>query len=139
MKALATLIRLHGHQLDGKRQALAAAEERLAKAQADLVHLDEEMATELQQARDVYESTYTYGAYLAEARLRRAVIEACIKMLQDEARKAHDEVAEAFAELKKYEITQENRDRQAQEEANRREQDSLDEMGLAMFRRKNNE
>ncbi|MBU2090142.1 MAG: flagellar FliJ family protein, partial [Alphaproteobacteria bacterium] len=88
---------------------------------------------------DVYESTYTYGAYLAEARLRRAVIEACIKMLQDEARKAHDEVAEAFAELKKYEITQENRDRQAQEEANRREQDSLDEMGLAMFRRKNTE
>ena len=103
MKALSTLIRLHNHQLDDKRRALAEAERRLANAKAQRTALDEELVAEKRHAAE------------------------------------GDAVAEAFAELKKYEITKANRERREQEEANRIEQNLLDEMGLAMHRRNSGE
>lgn len=136
MKALATLIRLHTHQLDEKRRALAQAQDRLEHARDDLRRLEEEVVAEKRQATEVYESGLTYGAYVQAAKQRRLLIEARIAQLEQEALAALERVTEAFAELKKYEITKANREKQALEEANRVEQALLDEMGLAMHRRK---
>jgi len=139
MKALATLIRLHNHQLDDKRRALAEAERRLGNAKAQRAALDEEMVSEKATAAEGGEGAYTYGAYLQAAKRRREAIDAGIAVLQQQADAARDAVAEAFAELKKYEITKASRDRRAQEEANRVEQNLLDEMGLSMHRRNRDE
>lgn len=139
MKALATLIRLHTHQLDEKRRALAEAERRLDNARAQRAALDEEMVAEKATAAQGGEGAYTYGAYLQAARRRREAIDAGIAVLEKAAGEARDAVAEAFAELKKYEITKANRERRALEEANRREQELLDEMGLSMHRRNSGE
>jgi flagellar biosynthesis chaperone FliJ len=49
---------------------------------------------------------------------------------------ARDELAEAFRQHKTYEITQANRDRRAQEEADRQEQIVLDDVGQEIHRRK---
>ena len=139
MKALSTLIRLHTHQLDEKRRALAEAERRLDNARAQRAALDEEMVAEKATAAQGGEGAYTYGAYLQAARRRREAIDAGIAVLEKAAGEARDAVAEAFAELKKYEITKANRERRALEEANRREQELLDEMGLSMHRRNSGE
>jgi flagellar protein FliJ len=139
MKALSTLIRLHTHQLDEKRRALAEAERRLDNARAQRAALDEEMMAEKATAAQGGEGAYTYGAYLQAARRRREAIDAGIAVLEKAAGEARDAVAEAFAELKKYEITKANRERRALEEANRREQELLDEMGLSMHRRNSGE
>lgn len=139
MKALSTLIRLHTHQLDDKRRALAEAERRLDNARAQRAALDEEMVAEKATAAQGGEGAYTYGAYLQAARRRREAIDAGIAVLEKAAGEARDAVAEAFAELKKYEITKANRERRALEEANRREQELLDEMGLSMHRRNSGE
>ncbi|RKQ73836.1 flagellar export protein FliJ [Oceanibaculum indicum] len=139
MKALSTLIRLHTHQLDDKRRALAEAERRLDNARAQRAALDEEMVAEKATAAKGGEGAYTYGAYLQAAKRRREAIDAGIAVLEKAAGEARDAVAEAFAELKKYEITKANRERREMEEANRREQELLDEMGLAMHRRNNGE
>jgi hypothetical protein len=49
---------------------------------------------------------------------------------------ARHAVSAAFQELKKYEVTQANRDRMAAERAARLEQANLDEIGLTIHRRK---
>lgn len=139
MKALSTLIRLHNHQLDEKRRALAEAERRLANARAQRTALDAEMLAEKATAAKGGEGAYTYGAYLQAAKRRREAIDAGIAVLEKAAGEARDAVAEAFAELKKYEITKASRERRAQEEANRIEQNLLDEMGLAIHRRNSGE
>ncbi|MDM7946791.1 MAG: flagellar FliJ family protein [Oceanibaculum nanhaiense] len=139
MKALITLIRLHNHQLDDKRRALAEAERRLANAKAQRAALDEELVAEKRHAAEGGEGVYTYGAYLQAAKRRREAIDAGIVVLEKAAAEARDAVAEAFAELKKYEITKANRERRELEEANRIEQNMLDEMGLAMHRRNSGE
>ena len=138
MKALSTLIRLHNHQLDDKRRALAEAERRLANAKAQRTALDEELVAEKRHAAEGG-GGYTYGAYLQAAKRRREAIDAGIVVLEKAAGEARDAVAEAFAELKKYEITKANRERREQEEANRIEQNLLDEMGLSMHRRNSGE
>lgn len=135
MKALTTLIRLHTHQLDDKRRALAEAERRLGNAKAQRAALDEELVAEKSHAAEGGEGAYTYGAYLQAAKRRREAMDAGIAVLEKAAGEAREAVAEAFAELKKYEITKASRERRAQEEASRTEQNLLDEMGLAMHRR----
>ena len=54
------------------------------------------------------------------------------------AEMAREEVTLAYQELKKFEVAQSNRKRRAREEANRREQIVLDEIGIEGFRRRSN-
>lgn len=59
-----------------------------------------------------------------------------LEMVRAEIVRAREELAEAYNELKTFEITQRERDRRAQEERDKKEQAFLDEVGLNIHRRK---
>ena len=73
---------------------------------------------------------YAYGAYGRVVIIRREDLEKALTELLPQIEKAREELAETFAELKKFEITKASRDRAEEVDANRREQTLLDELGI---------
>ncbi|MBM3599008.1 MAG: hypothetical protein FJX35_12380 [Alphaproteobacteria bacterium] len=136
MKGLSTLIRYHGQLLDEKRRALAELQGLADRLRQQLVDLGEEMKREQAVAGTSVESSMTYHNYAVVLIERRENLEKMIADVDQQIVAATNEVADAFQELKKYEIAKANRDKRAEEEANRREQTEFDEMGLSIYRRR---
>lgn len=136
MRGLATLIRLHNQQLDDKRRVLADLQALNDRLHQSLVDLGEEMKREQAVAALSVETGMTYAGYAKSLIERRETIEQSIRECDQQIAAAAAEVQEAFGELKKFEIAKANRDRRAEEAANRAEQAGFDEMGLSMYRRR---
>jgi flagellar export protein FliJ len=136
-KSLNTLIRLSKWNVDEKRRVLVALQTRedeiietIRQAEAQLVH-EQRVA-----AADSTGVGFLYGAYAGAWLNRREQMLTMLESVRAEIVTAHDDLALAFNELKTYEITQRERDRRAKEEADKKEQALMDEIGLNLFRRK---
>ena len=139
MADLSVLIRLQEHELDEKRRALAELYRALAeleRRQRDLERAFELEKEAVAKANDVH---FTFAQY-AESVLRQkedmARAEAELGKHIDRAKQS---MLETFSELKKYEMTQERRERLEAEERRLRENQTLDEIGLEGYRRRNGE
>lgn len=136
-KGLKTLIRLSKFTVDEKRRTLTALQTREEQIIAE-IHKEEERLKEEQRlaAEDATGVGFVYGAYHRAWMKRREVMHQALSLVRQEIEKARDELAEAYRELKTYEITQANREKREREEADRKEQAFLDEVGLNLYRRK---
>jgi flagellar export protein FliJ len=81
------------------------------------------------------EAHFGFGAYAAEAVERRRRLEQSLAEAEGQMQAAADEVADAFRELKKFDVVKSREVRLAEERTRRREQSDLDEIGISMFRR----
>ncbi len=135
MKSLLTLIRLRQQQLDEKRLVLTRLETEAASIKSLIENLEAEVACETEAARGDAASVYGYGNYLANARARRAGLEARLAEVGDMIAVAADEVADAFREMKRFELAQTFAEQRAAAETARREQAILDDVGLTGYRR----
>lgn len=136
-KDLKNLIRLHEWQVDEKRRKVGALLSLVADLELQARRLEEELVTEQAAAAAApAEAGFFYGRYAETVIERRQRIAYSIAKAEEEITAAQDELREAYRELKKYEIAQENRTkREAYEEA-RKEQAFLDDIGLQSFRQK---
>ena len=137
MKGLRTLIRLHKQDLDELRREMAALEGRRAALIDRRKMLDRELAEEQRFVAETPNMAFAYGAYAQRVIAERADIAERKQALEDDIAALGERVAEAYAELKKYEIAMSQRLRRQRAEAARREQRDLDELGLDMQRRRN--
>ncbi|MFC7333244.1 flagellar FliJ family protein [Rhodocista pekingensis] len=135
MKDLSTLIRLHKLEVDERRRALAerqAVEERLCGERA---RLEEELAREQKVAAGSLQAAATYGDFARHVIHRRERLDDAIARARAEVARAEESVAEAFQELKRYELAQEERQRQRQEALRRADTQRLDEIASIRFQR----
>jgi flagellar FliJ protein len=136
-KGLKTLIRLSKWNVDEKQRILVALQGREDEILSWIKQSEEQLKEEQRLAAE--DSTgigFAYG-YFAKAWLgRREQLFAMLEMVRAEIVRARDELAEAFNELKTYEITQRERERRAQAERDKKEQAFLDASGLTIPRRK---
>jgi flagellar export protein FliJ len=135
MKGLEGLIRLHRWRLDEKRQVLAELERLAARLRQELLDLEREVVDEQKIAAESPQAMVTYGQYAAAVIARRARLNQSLAEIEGRMRAALDAVAQAFRELKKYELVKARRDRTAEEKEKRRQQAVLDELGLTLYRR----
>jgi flagellar export protein FliJ len=135
MNGLDGLIRLNKWKLDEKRLALAELERLAARLRDQLTMLEREMAAEQKVAAGSVEAGIAYGHYAKGVIVRRATIKQSLAEVEGQIRLALDDVAEAFRDLKKFDIVKARRDRDAAEKAKRLQQSQLDEMGLQLHRR----
>lgn len=136
MADLAPLIRLHKHELDQKRQALAALYGDLAlleQSRRDLESAFEKEKQAIDRDGDIH---FTFASYAENVRKRREEIESLERALEKKIEEAKESLMETFSELKKYEMTQAERERLEAEERRIREGKIMDEIGLEGFRRK---
>jgi flagellar protein FliJ len=135
MRAMNGMIRLHRWQLDEKRRNLGDLERMKEQFERQVGLLDAEIAAE-QIAASNDEGRFAYGAYAQTAVQRRATLTRSIADLTTQILTARENVADAFQEVKKYEILSEQRERRARESTTRRDQSLQDEMALQGYRRR---
>jgi len=136
-KGMKTLIRLSKWNVDEKQRVLVALQGREDEILSWIKQSEERLKEEQRVAtEDATGVGFSYGAFAKAWLARRQQLLAMLDMVRAEIVKAREELAEAFNELKTYEITQRERERRAQAERDRKEQAFLDEIGLNIHRRR---
>ncbi|MCW9034369.1 MAG: flagellar export protein FliJ [Rhodospirillales bacterium] len=137
-KSLKNLIRLHEWQLDERRRELAVEQKELDQLEGVLRALLAEVAREQEIVHKTDDLTIiaAFGPFSQKAKLQRETLEATIVIKEKQVEEARENLAEAFKELKTYEISQANRDKKEALELARKDQETLDEIGLNAHRMK---
>ena len=133
---LHTLIRLHKWRLDEKRRALAELQALADKLAQDTARLEREILAEQEIARTSPEASFGYGNFAKQAIERRRRLAQSVAQVEHQIAEATEEMAEAFQELKRYELAQEGRDRRDEAKRKTRENAALDEVALSGFTRR---
>jgi len=133
MKRLDSLIRVRQWQLDESRRHVAELEASIERTNERIRALDGNIEAEGRLADQAGPGS-GFASYAAGVRERRRKLIATIETLGAELAQARETVAEAFQELKKFELVQESRRVRERAVAARREQFSLDEIAAARHR-----
>lgn len=138
-KGLKTLIRLSKFNVDEKRRTLTALQTREDQVIAEIRAAEEQLVREQHAASENQAFAFAFPAFYRAWAQQRQALEQALMAVRQQIEVARDELAEAFREQKTYEVTQANREKREREEADRKEQIFLDEIGLNMHRRKGEE
>ena len=138
MADLDPLIRYRKHGVDEKQRVLAELYRQSEELAQNRKAIEDEIAAEtaLAEGMATAESSAYLGRYLEGARKKIAAIDANIRKLETKIAIAQEDMRNAFAEMKKIEITQRNREEREQAEADRKEAQELDEIAIEGYRRR---
>jgi len=136
-KDLHSLIRYQGWQVDEKRRALGELL-RIVKSLENRMHqLHEDLKSEQAAAAASPEvAGVIYGSFAQSFITERENLLDSIGKAEQKVAIAREELREAYQEQKKFEMTQEARDKKEEEERNLLEQKELDEIGAEVHRQK---
>lgn len=135
MTGLTNLVRLHRWILDEKRQTLVDLLQLVERFKGELGVLEQSLDAERTEASRTLDGALAFQTYIAPALDRRGKLRQTIANLDSEIELARDEVGAAFQELKKYETAQEIQERHHDTERRRRDQVTLDDLGVSLYRR----
>ncbi len=136
MSSLHSVIRVHRWQLDEKRRALADLESLAERLSLELRRLDEEVDREREVVGQGSASGTDFANYMKAVHMRREHLTESREQVERQIAAASKEIAESYRDLKKYEIAQSDRDRNAQLRRNRRETAILDEIAITGHNRR---
>jgi flagellar protein FliJ len=139
MADLSVLIRLQKHELDQKRQALAALNAALAEIEQKQRELERDYEREKQSLKKTNDVHFTFAQYTESVKKKRAELSRAKAELEKKVEEAKLSLLDTFGELKKFEMTQDERERLEEEERLFRENQELDAIGLEGFRRRDDE
>jgi len=135
VSTLDSLIRLHRWQVDERRRQVAELEALSARLRGELVRLADERAREQSAAGASFLAQHVYPGYIRRALERQKTLERSLAEAEAQILQARDALAEAFQELKRYEIAAANRERLRMNAAARRERLETDAIAIENFRR----
>ena len=136
MSALDSLIRLHRWQLDERKRDLATLEDLAASLVEERRKLDAEDERERTVASASPEAAFGYAGFARGLIDRRRKLEQSQAETAERIVRAREALAEAFQEVKRYEIAAANRAKQQEQRQSKRQQQTLDNLGIEGFRRK---
>lgn len=137
MRGLETLIRVKRWEIDAQRRRVAEAEGLVAQRQDEAARFEIAVVREQQQARLDAVGAYGYAAGYAHAVIaKRGELSQALAAAEAWATEQRAALAEAYAELKRFELVQEARDKRERLELERRETIELDELGIELHRRR---
>ena len=136
-RTLSNIIRVHEWQVDEKRRKLGDLMRLLDNFEAEARKLEADLITEQQiAATNPSEAGFGYGGYAQSVIQRRERLQQSMVKAEEEIATAREELRDAFRELKKFEIAQENRTKAEAKEEARKETVFLDEVGMQGYLRK---
>ncbi|MBL4801485.1 MAG: flagellar FliJ family protein [Emcibacter sp.] len=134
-KGMAGMIRLHKWQLDEKRRNMSELEKMRADLQQNLIDLQVELISEQKKVSASPVVSISYAGYAQQVMARRMNIVNSILEVDVSIEGMKDELADAFKELKKYEVVEQRERQRKLTERDRAQQAELDEMALNIHRR----
>jgi len=132
MAKLDGIIRFRKWELDEHRRELAVLLDERAQIVQTLESLDAEMMAQKSMIHNDLGSV-TLGAYIEGTRKKRAWIVEAIRSKDEDINEKQDVVADAFKELKTFEIAERRQQDRYRKEIDRQEQDELDDLGRRAF------
>jgi hypothetical protein len=134
-KSLTTLIKLHRRKLDDMRKELVVLLSARDQCVEHLANLAHEMEEE-KKAAATDEGRFIYANYLKHAKQRQARLESILRDAEEKIFFLEEGMKDEFAEVKKFEIMKARKEREIFDEAEKREREMLDEVGLIGYHRK---
>jgi hypothetical protein len=134
-----TLIKMHKLRADEQRRALAAKQAEADTLMAAIAALQAEVELEKQQAAAGKEGAYAFGTYVTHKLHREEQLQQQLSQKEREVMLEREKLAVIFEELKRYEIAQENWDKEHEEMLNRREVQVYDEQAGQRHEKKRKE
>lgn len=138
-KSLDSLIRLNRHELDEKRRVLSERYQVLAQLARERAGLDADFEREKKALAASGDIAFTFEPYARAVRERGEALDRQMAEAERNIEAAKQDLMVVFAELKKFEMSQEERRKLEEEERKLRETKIFDEIGLQMFRRQDGE
>ncbi len=135
-KGMTGMIRLHKWQLDEKRRNLVELEKMRDDLKQNLTDLQNELIAEQKKVASSPVVSITYAGYAQNVMARRVNIVNSILEIDASIEEVKDQVAEAFKELKKFEVVEQREREREMTERGRRQQIELDELAINMHRRR---
>lgn len=135
MRNRESLIRLHRFQVDEKRRKLAELELMVQEFRSRERELEAQVEAEQKKAGISDVAHFAYPMFAKSVIRRRQNILTSIADIERQLDSAKEELSDAFRELKKYEVIEDNRKRKVRKEVMRVEQAQLDEVALGIHRR----
>lgn len=136
MKSLKNLIRMQKNAVDEKRRELVRFQEEADHLRAAAEALENEILAEQEAAKNNYEISFAYANYHKAAMKRRARLFQAIRAADHSVEIAAEAMREAFQELKRFEVAEEQRLAEEAAERKRKEAIVLDETASIRFFRK---
>ena len=130
-----SLIRLHRFHVDEKRRKLAELELMIQEFRARERELEAQVEAEQKKAGISDVAHFAYPMFAKSVIRRRQNILTSIADIEKQLDGAKEELSDAFRELKKYEVIENNRKSKMRKEVMRVEQAQLDEVALGIHRR----
>ena len=138
-KTLTTLIKLYRRRLDELRRAMVALENEKSQLQLASARLQQELEDEIRKATEQPEMGHFFGGFATRIQQRQEELASAIHEIDMKIRKLNDDISEAFTDVKKYEIAQDNQKKREAQEALRKETIMLDELASQQHRRQREE
>lgn len=135
-RGMTGMIRLHKWQLDEKRRNMVDLEKMKEDLLQNLVDLQEELIAEQKKVSEASVVNIGYAAYAQQVMARRVNIVNSMVEIDVSIDNMKEQVAEAFKELKKYEVVEQRERERELTERNRRQQSEMDELAINMHRRR---
>lgn len=136
MAELDSLIRVRKHAVEQKQKFLAELYRQSEELENQKITLETTLEEESKKVQEMDVSMLSYfGPYSEAVKGRVEDIEDAQGKLNTRIEIAREDMREAFAELKKIEITQERREKAERAAQDKKESDELDEVGIDGFRR----
>lgn len=139
MADLNALIRLHKHELDEKRRALGELYSMMAELERERREMERAFEREKEAVKDNESIHFTFASYVEKMKQQQKMLDQKSLQLEKKIESAKEDMMNTFSELKKYEMTQAERDRLAEEERLMKESQALDEIALQGFIRRGKE
>lgn len=141
MADLNPLIRLRKYRVEEKQKALAELFREAERFEMVINGMLESLAKEraVAEERNDFETTTAFTLYAERVRDQVEFLRMGLDKINARIVVAQDAMRDAFGELKKIEIIQENRDEEAKKVALQREGKTMDEIGLQGFIRNKDE
>ncbi len=132
------LIRIHRFQVDEKRRAVAQIETMIADFNRKIAELDQQIELEQNRSGISDVTHFAYPTFARAALVRKENLQTSIDALAGQLDAAKDDLAEAFAELKRLELMAERETARLRSARLAQEQMAMDEVALGMHRQRGN-
>ncbi|PCI49604.1 MAG: flagellar export protein FliJ [Alphaproteobacteria bacterium] len=135
-KGMTGMIRLHKWQLDEKRRNMVELEKMKSDLLQNLTDLQNELIREQQKIASSSVINIGYAAYAQQVMVRRVNIVNSMVEIEVSIEDMKDQVAEAFKELKKYEVVEQRQRERKLADFKLRQQSEADELSINLYRRR---
>lgn len=130
---LDTLIRLRRQEINEKRRQLVELQEELDRLQELATRLRIALVSEQLPGADP-EAGYTYNSFVQATMGKEEILAGQMQALDEDIVRITGDLHEAFQGLKRFEIVAERAAAVEKREADKRDQEAIDEMALDRFR-----